>query len=45
MTNFIKIGGLPPLMKMLLDGGLINGECLTVTGKTLSENLKKYRKS
>ena len=39
MTNFIKIGGLPPLMKMLLEAGLINGECMTVTGKTVSENL------
>jgi len=43
MTNFIKIGGLPPLMKMLLERGLINGECLTVTGKTVSENLKNVK--
>ncbi|GIT04394.1 MAG: hypothetical protein CM1200mP28_16530 [Deltaproteobacteria bacterium] len=33
MTDFVKIGGLPPLMKMLLDGGLLHGECMTVTGK------------
>jgi len=40
MTDFIKIGGLPPLMKVLLEEGLINGECLTVTGKTIRENLE-----
>jgi dihydroxy-acid dehydratase len=40
MTNLVAIGGLPPLMKMLLDAGLLHGDCLTVTGKTLAENLK-----
>ena len=40
MTDFIKIGGLPPLMKLLLEEGLIHGECMTVTGKTVSENLE-----
>jgi len=40
MIDFVKIGGLPPLMKMLLDAGLINGDCMTVTGKTLKQNLK-----
>ncbi len=39
MADFIKIGGLPPLMKMLLDAGLLHGDCLTVTGKTVAENL------
>ena len=44
MTDFIKIGGLPPLMKMLLDEGLIHGECMTVTGKTIKENLESVKK-
>ncbi|MGI9429983.1 MAG: dihydroxy-acid dehydratase, partial [Bythopirellula sp.] len=34
-----EVGGTPAVMKMLLDEGLINGECLTVTGKTVAENL------
>ena len=40
MVDFVKIGGLPPLMKMLLDEGLLHGDCMTVTGKTLKQNLK-----
>lgn len=40
MSEFCKIGGLTPLMKMLLDRGLIHGDCLTVTGKTVRENLE-----
>ncbi len=40
MSELIKIGGIQPLMKMLLDAGLLHGDCLTVTGKTLKENLK-----
>jgi dihydroxy-acid dehydratase len=40
MNELVKIGGLPPLMKILLDHGLLHGDCLTVTGKTLAENLK-----
>jgi len=40
MAHLSRIGGLPPLMKMLLDAGLLHGGCLTVTGKTLAENLK-----
>ncbi|WP_067561016.1 dihydroxy-acid dehydratase [Halofilum ochraceum] len=39
MTDLIRIGGIQPLMKMLLDRGLLHGDCLTVTGKTLAENL------
>jgi dihydroxy-acid dehydratase len=39
MSEFCKIGGLTPLMKMLLDKGLLHGDCLTVTGKTVRENL------
>ncbi|MGE0369751.1 MAG: dihydroxy-acid dehydratase, partial [Candidatus Dadabacteria bacterium] len=40
MADFCRIGGLQPLMKMLLDAGLLHGDCLTVTGKTMAENLK-----
>lgn len=40
MAHLSRIGGLPPLMKMLLDRGLLHGDCLTVTGKTVAENLK-----
>ena len=39
MAELVAIGGLLPLMKMLLDRGLLHGDCLTVTGKTLAENL------
>jgi dihydroxy-acid dehydratase len=39
MSELIEIGGIQPLMKRLLDRGLLHGECLTVTGKTLGENL------
>jgi dihydroxy-acid dehydratase len=35
-----KIGGIPVVLKALLDAGLLHGDCVTVTGKTLSENLK-----
>jgi dihydroxy-acid dehydratase len=43
MAHLSRIGGLTPLMKMLLDAGLLHGECLTVTGKTLAENLRDVR--
>lgn len=39
MSELIAIGGIMPLMKILLDAGLLHGDCLTVTGKTLAENL------
>lgn len=39
MSELIAVGGIQPLMKMLLDEGLLHGECLTVTGRTLAENL------
>ena len=39
MSELIEIGGIQPLMKMLLTEGLLHGDCLTVTGKTLAENL------
>lgn len=40
MSELVAIGGIQPLMKILLDAGLLHGDCLTVTGKTLAENLK-----
>jgi len=40
MVHLSRIGGLPPLMKVLLDAGLLHGKCLTVTGKTIAENLR-----
>jgi dihydroxy-acid dehydratase len=39
MSELIAIGGIQPLMKTLLDAGLLHGECLTVTGATLAQNL------
>ncbi|MDT8894635.1 dihydroxy-acid dehydratase [Halomonas sp. I1] len=39
MSELVAIGGILPLMKTLLDAGLLHGDCLTVTGKTLAENL------
>lgn len=39
MSDLIKIGGIAPLMKRLLDKGLLHGDCLTVNGKTIAENL------
>ncbi len=39
MSELIAIGGIQPLMKMLLDAQLLHGDCLTVTGRTLAQNL------
>ena len=39
MEDLHNIGGTPAVMKLLLDQGLLNGECMTVTGKTMAENL------
>jgi dihydroxy-acid dehydratase len=39
MSHLVRIGGLPPLLKMLLDAGLLHGDCLTVTGRTVAQNL------
>jgi dihydroxy-acid dehydratase len=39
MSELVAIGGIQPLMKTLLDAGLLHGECLTVTGRTLAQNL------
>ena len=43
MVHLTRIGGLPPMMKMLLDAGLLHGDCLTVTGRTVAENLRDVR--
>jgi dihydroxy-acid dehydratase len=40
MSHLIRIGGIRPMMKMLLDRGLIHGDCLTVTGETVADSLK-----
>jgi len=39
MSELVAIGGIQPLMKILLEAGLLQGDCLTVTGQTLAENL------
>ena len=40
-TDLHRVGGIPLVMKMLLEHGLIHGDCLTVTGKTIAENLAR----
>ena len=40
MSHFVRIGGLRPLLKTLLAEGLLHGDCMTVTGKTLAENVE-----
>lgn len=42
MEDLDAIGGVPAIMKMLLREGMINGECLTVTGKNIRENLEAF---
>jgi dihydroxy-acid dehydratase len=39
VSELIAIGGIQPLMKQMLDAGLLHGDCMTVTGQTLAENL------
>jgi dihydroxy-acid dehydratase len=39
MTDVDRVGGIPVVMRSLLDAGLLHGDCLTVTGKTMAENL------
>ena len=41
--DLYEIGGVPIIMKALLDGGYLNGKCITVTGKTIEENLKNIK--
>ena len=40
MKDLYDVGGVPVLMKALLDGGYLHGDCITVTGKTIAENLR-----
>ena len=40
MSDVDRVGGVPVVLRALLDAGLINGDCLTVTGKTMAENLR-----
>jgi dihydroxy-acid dehydratase len=41
--DMFEVGGVPVLMKALLDGGYLHGDCITVTGKTIAENLKDVK--
>ncbi len=41
MSDVDKVGGVPVILRALFDAGLINGDCLTVTGKTMKENLEE----
>ena len=40
MAHLIRFGGIRPMMKLLLDRGMLHGDCLTVTGETMAESLK-----
>ncbi|HJU18646.1 MAG TPA: dihydroxy-acid dehydratase [Stellaceae bacterium] len=42
MKDLHDIGGVPVLMKALLDGGYLHGDCMTVTGRTVAENLREF---
>ncbi|HTO04707.1 MAG TPA: dihydroxy-acid dehydratase [Opitutus sp.] len=43
MSHLIRIGGIRPMMKLLLDRGLLHGDCLTVSGETIAETLKDVK--
>ncbi len=43
MSQLVEIGGIVPMMKQLLHAGLLHGDCLTVTGKTLKQNLTSFK--
>ncbi len=43
MSHLVRIGGIRPLMKMLLDRGMLHGDCLTVSGQTLAETLAEVQ--
>lgn len=43
MNELVKIGGIQPLMKMMLKKGLLHGDCMTCTGKTLAQNLRSVK--
>ncbi len=42
MTDLDRVGGVPVVMKELLDAGLLHGDCMTVTGRTVAENLEAW---
>ncbi|HTY69719.1 MAG TPA: dihydroxy-acid dehydratase [Alphaproteobacteria bacterium] len=42
-TDLYQVGGIPVVMKELLDAGLLHGDCITVSGKTLAENLREVK--
>ncbi len=44
MSQLVEIGGIVPMMKELLSAGLLHGDCLTVTGRTLAQNLSKFKR-
>jgi dihydroxy-acid dehydratase len=43
MSHLVRIGGIRPMMKLLLDRGLLHSNCLTVTGETIAETLKNVK--
>src|SRR5436190_12983654 len=43
MNDLVKIGGTVPLMRLLVEEGLMHGDCLTVTGRTMKENMRNSR--
>ena len=43
MSHLVRIGGIRPMMKLLLDRGLLHGDCLTVTGETIAQTLKDVK--
>ena len=42
VSDLVAIGGTMPLLKMLLDAGLLHGDCMTVTGRTMRENIQNF---
>jgi len=43
MEELHRVGGVPMVMKYLLSKGFLHGDCITVTGKTIAENLKEVK--
>ena len=43
MSELVAIGGIQPMMKTLLRAGLLHGQCMTVTGKTMAQNLRSVK--
>ena len=41
MEDLWRVGGVPAVMKLLLEAGMLHGDCMTVTGKTVAENLRE----